>query len=249
MLHLRTVLAFTLLAGFLSFVIIAPAAFAATQSTGSQYATYSVSTTTPNGTTMSATVNETITPSSTAGFSTLSLQLISAMQNFSYSKLTNSSYAMFPYVPSVGNQSFNFNTHNYSISVSVSQTGKGSASFGGVSYTTNNYGFSVTASKAGGSPMSATGQFSTFPSGLLYSAQIMANGTIPLSVHLVATNLSLNAAPSSSTSSNTTGMAIAGGVGSLAVGVGAFAFYKREKKGGATSGSKEEEQKPLYHVD
>ena len=225
---------------FLAFAMFSPAVAASTQ--GSQYAAYRITATTPMRS-ISAVVNETISPTSTSGFSSLSLQLASNMGNFSYSKIMNSSKVMFPYFPSIANQSLSYQYHNYSISASIAQIGTGSVSYQSQTYTLTNYAFNVSGSKTGGSPMAASGHASVFPSGLVYSATITANGTDTILVQLVGTNLALN---STSNSSQATSVAIAGGAGSILAGVGAFVFY-RHKNNSARQGKTED--KPLYHVD
>jgi hypothetical protein len=127
-----------------------------------QFATYNITLTNSTQTT-SVVVNESITPS-TNGMSDLALQLVSSTSNLSYSRLVNSTYAMFPVIPSVGNQSFSYQSHNYSIAVSIVQTGKSSATVSGVSYTTTNYAFSANASLSGNYEFSAIGNLTLLPS-------------------------------------------------------------------------------------
>ena len=90
--------------------------------------------------------------------------------------------------------------------------------------------------------MSATGNASVFPSGLVYSATIVANSTDTVQIQLLGTNLGLN---STSGGSQTTSIAVAGGAGSILAGVGAFVFYKRKNP----SANSKADDKPLYHVD
>jgi len=248
----KIIISTVLSVALLSIFLVVPAVAASDSSSGNHFADYAISATGPYHS-ISANVNETITPSSMSGFSTISLEVVSSMSNFSYSKVVNSSMAMFPIVPSIGNQSFTYSTHNISISASISKTGTGSATIGGTTYTTTNYSFTVSGSKNDGTmSMSANGQLSTLPSGLLYSAVINGPNSTTVNVKLVGTNLSLN---STSQSSNTTGMAIVGGASTLAVaGVGAFVFFRRKNKNSGNvnnspgSGS-ESEEKPLYKVD
>ena len=219
--------------------MLAPAVGA---TTASQYAAYSISGNFGNHS-ISALVNETVAPSSSTGMSDLTLKVASSMENFSYSKIMNSSKVILPYFPTVANQSFSYQIHNYSISASIAQTGTGSATFNGKTYTLTDYTFSVSGAKLGGSPMSATGGASVFPSGLVYSAWVAANASETIHVQLVGTNLALDA---TSGSAQTTSIAVAGGAGSILAGVGAFAFYKRKSNPQKTN---ENGEKPLYHVD
>ena len=91
--------------------------------------------------------------------------------------------------------------------------------------------------------MSAMGSASVFPSGLVYAATIVANGTDTVSIQLLSTNLSLSS-QSGASGQSTTSIAVAGGAASIAVGMGALVVYRR-KNVSQTKGS----DKPLYHVD
>ncbi|MDA4112112.1 MAG: hypothetical protein OK439_06200 [Thaumarchaeota archaeon] len=225
---------------FLTFAMLSPSVAATTQ--GSQFVAYQIIATTP-ARSISAVVNESVSPSSTSGFSSLTLQLASNMGNFSYSKIVNTTKVMLPYFPSVANQSLSFQYHNFSISLAIAQLWTDSVSYKSQTYTLTNYAFNVSGSKTGGTPIAASGHVSTFPSGLVYSATVTVNGTDTIQVMLLGTNLDLN---SSSNSSQTTTAAIAGGAGSILAGVGAFVFYKRKN---GTARQDKAEDKPLYHVD
>src|SRR5580704_6078035 len=146
---------------FLAFALMSPTAFAAT---GTQYAAYQVTGTAHNHT-FTAVVNESAAPASTAGFSSLTLQLSSSMGNLSYSKIINSTKVLFPYFPGMSNQSLSFQYSNYSISLAVAQVGTKSVTYKSASYSLTDYTFSVSGAKMGGSPLSATGNASVFPSG------------------------------------------------------------------------------------
>jgi hypothetical protein len=235
-----SILASLFAVAILSFAMVLPAV--AAQSSG-QYVTYSV-TATNSTRTISATVNETIASSSKSGFSIVTLELASSMSNLTYSKLVNSSEALFPVIPPIGNQSFTYQIHNYSISASVSQISGGSVTFDGVSYSTTNYAFAVSVSNAsGGLQTTASGQLSALPSGLLYSAVINAN-SYKIQVQLLKTNLPLGGDPHSS--NTTTIEIIGGGVAAIIIGVGAFAFFRRKN---APRNTALKENEPLYHVD
>jgi Tfp pilus assembly protein PilV len=247
----RSLILISILAvSLLSLATILPATISAAASSNSQYAAYSV-TGTNSTRTFSATVNQTIAPDSAkSGFSIITLALGFSSSNLTYSKVVNSSEALFPVIPSIGNQSFTYQYHNYSISATISEIGSGSVSFNGATYTTSNYDFSVsvTNSSGGGQPMTASGQLSTLPSGLLYSASISAR-SYKVTIMLVGTNLAPGSDPASSRMTTTTAAEVAaGGIGTVAVGVGAFAFFKR-KGSAAKAGTTTEEQKPLHHVD
>ncbi len=132
--------------------------------------------------------------------------------------------------------------------MSVTKLGSASANVGGVSYTTANYSFSAVGGKALGPKINATGQFTTFPSGLLNSAEINVNGTLAVYIQLVGTNLPLNA--TSQSSGSTTTMAIAGGTGTILAGLGAFVFYRHEKNRREKDDNEDtNSDKPLHYVD
>ena len=122
----------------LSFAFVMPVASA--QSSGSQYVVYSINASGPNHT-VSATVNETVVPSSSNGLSSVTLQVISSNANLSYSKLVNATQRILPILPSIGTRSINLTLKNASISASVTQTGTQSIRFSGANYTITNYSF------------------------------------------------------------------------------------------------------------
>ena len=203
-----------------------------------QFAAYNI-TLTNSTQTRSVLVNESITPS-TNGMSNLALQLVSSMSNLSYSRLVNSSYAIFPVLPSIGNQSFSYQTHNYTIAISIVQTGSGSVVVSGATYATTEYNFN--ASLSGSHNLSVSGTLAVLPSGLIYSALLTHNGTT-VQIQLLSTNLSLGANSQTSTTVQTA--TIAGGASAI-FGVGALVFYKRRS---ASRTSQNDSDKPLYHVD
>jgi hypothetical protein len=208
----------------------------------SKFVSYNV-TATNSTETVSAVVNETVTPD-TAGLSNLSLSVASSLGNLSYSKILNASEILFPYFPTIQNQSLSYQFQNYSISASVSQVGTSSATFNEQNYVVTNYALQLSGSMKSGNPMSASGQASVLPSGLVYSAVVHANSTYTVNVQLLATNLSLNPSSSGSQSSS---VAIAGGAGSVVAGIGAFALVRRERKSQSQESSSE--NKPLHYVD
>jgi hypothetical protein len=222
---------------FLAMAIVVVPAFAAT---APQYASYNISGNARNHS-FSATVNETVAPASAAGMSDVTLQIGGAMSNLTYSKIMNSSQVILPYFPTIANQSLTYQFHNYSVTATINQSGTSSVTYDGHSYTVSNYTFTVTA--AGNRQVSAWGSALVFPSGLVYSASVVANGTDNFNVQLLGTNLSLTS-QSDPPSQMTTSVAVAGGAGSILAGVGALVFYKR-KKPAENAG----ETKPLYHVD
>ena len=134
--------------------------------------------------------------------------------------------------------------------MSVVKTGTSTVKISGSSYTVTNYSFQLSGSRLGGNSVSVSGDVSALPSGLVYSASVGANG-YSASVQLLKTNLPLNTSNSSSSNTKTTSVLIAGGFGTLAAGVGAFAVYRKRNvgEGSEPSQNDEDRKKPLYHVD
>jgi hypothetical protein len=211
-------------------------------SSAPQFASYSISGTGSGGRSFSAIVNETVSPSSAAGMSDVTFAITSAHGNLTYSKIINSTQVILPYFPTIANQSLTYQIHNFTISATINQAGTASASFNGKSVSVSNYTFNLNVS--GNRTVSATGSASVFPSGLVYSATLVANGSDTINVQLLSTNLSLTS-QSDPPSQATTSIAIAGGAASVLVGIGAIVVYKR-RTGSQAAGSQE---KPLYHVD
>jgi hypothetical protein len=225
---------------FLTLAVVTVPVFAAT--TAPQFASYSISGT-GHGRSFTAIVNESVSPSSASGFSDVVLSIASAEGNLSYSKIINSSQVILPYFPTIANQSLTYQEHNYSISATIDQAGSGSVNFNGKTVAVSNFTFSLNVS--GNRSVSATGTATVFPSGLVYSAMVVANGTDTLNVQLLATNLSLTS-QSDPSSPISTSVAIAGSAASILVGVGAIVVYRRRTSSQPNTAG---ETKPLYHVD
>ena len=186
----------SVLVSFLSLAMLAPAVGATT--TSSQYAAYSISGTFGNHS-ISALVNETVAPSSSSGMSDLTLKIASTMSNFSYSKIVNSSHVIFPYFPTIANQSFSYQVHNYSISASIAQTGTASANFGGKTYSLTNYTFSVSGAKMEDTPMNATGGHQSSRQASFIQPGLRQTHQKRSMFQLVGTNLPLDATSGSQT--------------------------------------------------
>ena len=226
----------------LSFVFVTPVVSAQSAGSGTNYVVYSINASGPNRS-VSATVNETVAPSSNGGLASVTLQIISNEANMSYSKLVNATHKLLPILPSLGTRSIQLSKGNASLSVSVTQTGTQSITFSSANYTITNYSFSISVQSADKSGI-VNGQLSVFPSGLLYSTTVNINGTRTVNAQPLSTNISLGAPASSGL--NTTTIAVTGGSVSVAAGVGAFAFFKYGRK--ASSGTSSE-SKPLHWVD
>jgi hypothetical protein len=189
-------------------------------SPSSGYAVYNVQVT-QNGTTRAASVNESVTPSSSPGESIVALAVQGTQSNFSYSHVVNSSLALLPYLPSISSQNFSYSGKSYSVTAKISQQATPSqATFQGKAYSLTDYAFSATVASANGSG-TITGTVSAFPSDLVYSVTAQANGT-SVAATLTATSLPLSgaaAAPALQAASAGVGLSLAAGAVALSLGV------------------------------
>jgi hypothetical protein len=202
------------------------------------FATYQVSFNSPMGQ-RSLLVNETVGPSSKAGYSDLVLQLLGTQQNLTYSRLVNSSENLFPYLPNVVPQSLDYtNGTGYSVHVNVTSSGTTTVKFNGEQYTLGVLAISVSAAY-GTQSFRANGTVETFPSSLVYSASV-GNGMVGLRVVLQATDLPLASSSPQTTTAAYVGVGV--GIGAMALG-GAFLIRRKERKV-ETQG-----EKPLHWVD
>ena len=226
----------TLAALALTLLFAGPVALAAQPLTGS--ASYKITLSSPMGT-HSVLVNETVKGSDRVGFSDLILQLTGSTQNFTYSKLVNSSEALLPFMPTVPSQSFDYANKTFSLHANLTQVNPESVSFQGSSYTMNVYAISLTGSY-GNRSFATAGTIESFPSSLVYSVTLSSGILFQASVVLQGTNLPL------SQPSTTAATAAYAGAGLTAVGVtaaAAFVIRRRDRR------SKAQEQKPLHWVD
>jgi len=227
----------------LSLLALLPMASAATTTTysgpSSGSVTYAV-TANGNGTTEAATITETITPSSTAGQSILSLassltlnlpSMSPSSSNFTYSHDINSSSAMFPYLPAISGTNYTYSGKNVTIAAKISQSGTSQATFQGKAYTMTDYSFSLAITTTNGT-QTVTGTIAAFPSDLVYSFTGTANsGTIQAT--LTSTSLPLTAGQAAPAL-----QAASAGIGiSLAVGAIALSLGVRMKRHSGTAGT------------
>jgi len=183
------------------------------------YVVYGVQVT-GNGVQNTLTVNESVTPSSTASKSILSLSVKATSSNLTYSHLVNSSLTVFPYLPAITNQNFTYGNKNYTVTAKISQQGTSQVSFQGKSYTLTNYAFSATMASAKGA-QTITGTVSAFPSDLVYSVSAKVNAT-QVAVTLKSTSLSLAtaaASPALQATSAGVGLSLAGAAIALSLGI------------------------------
>lgn len=194
-------------------------------------------------------VNESTTPTNQNGFVDLTFGLISNLQNLTYSRVVNASSVpeIFPFIPSITNQSFSYETHGISFNTQISTAGTTSVFFKGATYTASKYlvDLSVTNSSSGQS-VSATGDLVALPSGLLYSVQLQeANSSTSASIQLVSTNLSLSDPSNAVSTTEGAAMVSAGLLGAAAI---AIPWKLRRRKNSAAT-SEGSEKKPSYWVD
>jgi hypothetical protein len=227
----------TSILAFVAFVLLVGSSGAAAQASKG-FATYKVSVNSPLGE-HSAIINETVDSSAKAGYSDLILQFIGGEQNLTYSKLVNSSESLFPYLPSVANQTFEYaNGTAYKIRVNVSASGTTTVTFKGNQYTLSV--LTVTASVSfGNRSIDAKGTVETFPTTLVYSASV-GNSTYGIQAVLLATDLPL--VPSSSQMTTAAYVGAGATIGAVAIG-GTFLLRRREKK------ADKHGEKPLHWVD
>ena len=192
-------------------------------------------------------VNESSTPTGQTSFVNLTLALSSNLRNFTYSRILNTSTIpeIFPFIPSISNQSFSYETHGVSLYARISSEGTSSVAFAGKTYTASDYFVDFSAANSSGSQViSASGTVEVLPSGLLYSVQIQKTSVGSLSVQLFATNLPISN-PASSTS-KAEGAAL---VGAGFLGAAAIAIPWRFKRKRNSAASQEGSEKPSYWVD
>lgn len=216
-------LSLALLLAAVSLLAVVPLAQAATTtssaSSSSGYVAYNIQATV-NGTTTAASVNESVTPSSSPGQSIIMLTVRGTQSNFTYSHFVNSSLTLFPYLPAISNQNFSYSYKSYTIVAKISQQGSSHVTFQGKSYTLADYAFSADVSSANGS-QAITGSVSAFPSDLVYSATAQANGS-SVTATLTGTSLALSAAaatPGLQAASAGVGLSLAAGAVALSLGV------------------------------
>jgi len=204
----------------LALVPIAQAASTTSSSSQSSgYVAYSVQAT-QNGTSRIATVNESVTPSSTAGESIILLAVEGTASNFTYSHVVNSSLTLFPYLPAISNENYTYSGKSYTVAAKISQQGTSQATFQGKAYTLTNYAFSAVITSANGT-QTISGSVSAFPSDLVYSVSAQTTNA-SVAATLTSTSLTLStaaAAPALQAASAGIGISLAAGAVALSLGV------------------------------
>jgi hypothetical protein len=229
-LSLGLVLAAVSLLALVPIVQAASATDSSPQSSG--YAAYSVQAT-QNGTSRAASVNESVTPSSSPGESIVLLTVEAASSNFTYSHVVNSSSALFPYLPAISGGNYTYSGKSYAVAAAISSQGTSQVTFQGEVYTLTNYAFSATITSPNGT-RTVTGSVSAFPSDLVYSVSAQtADATV--SATLTSTSLALSAAssaPGLQAASAGVGISLAAGAVALSLGV---RMKRRHRSAGPSS--------------
>ena len=222
----------------LALVLLLLASSAAASQPVTGFAAYEVHIASPGGQ-RSALVNETVAPTSKAGYSDLILQLTGGQQNLTYSRLVNATEDLFPYLPVLATQSLRYsNGTEYSIDVNLTATGATTVSFQGSQYTLSVFSVSILASY-GNRSINTNATVRTFPSALVYSLSA-GNSTVGVQAVLQATNLPLVSSPPSEATAAYVGAGV--GIGAVAL-AGGFLMRRRERR------TPVKEEKPLHWVD
>jgi len=203
----------------LAVVPLAQASTTGTSSASSGFVAYSVHMT-QNGTSRAASVNETVTPSSSPGDSIVLLAVEGTASNFTYSHVVNSSLTLFPYLPAISNENYTYSGKSYTVAAKISQQGTSQVTFQGKSYTLTDYAFSADVSSSKGS-QTITGSVSAFPSDLVYSVTAQTTNA-SVAATLTGTSLTLTttaAAPALQAASAGIGLSLAAGAVALSLGI------------------------------
>ncbi|HYC26959.1 MAG TPA: hypothetical protein VEB67_02930 [Nitrososphaerales archaeon] len=221
---------------FLAVLMVGPVAVAAQPGTG--FVDYKVTASTMMGG-HSLNVNETVKTTDRAGFSDVVLQLIGSTQNLTYSRLVNSTTELFPYLPTIPSQQFDYSNTTYSIHANFTQSGTKEIAFQGANYTLTVYSISLVATY-GNRTVAAAGDIEAFPSSLVYSVSLVSGPLASVSVILQGTNLQLT----QSSPQMGTAAYVGAGVGVVGIAGAAALFVRRRDRHSRT-----QEQKPMHWVD
>ncbi len=226
-------------------------AFAAPSKQG--YVEYQISLLNQQTTVASTLLNESAQPTGQNGFVQLTLSLASSARNLTYTRVLNTSSLpeIFPYIAGISNQTFSYQTYQIAFTIHIHNTGSVPITFNSANYQGTNYEISASVSySADRTPVSASGNIITLPSGLIYSAQLQVYTGYSLQIQLVATSLPVVDPPSN---------AFPLGVALFTVGiVGAIAFAVpsvflrirgRQQPQPAVENEPQGEKKPSYWVD
>lgn len=191
----------------------------------------------------SANITESAKPSGTAGLTDITVSLSSNLSNLTYSKDVNTTSLLeiFPYVPTVTNQSIAYQTNGFTINLKLTNVGTIPITFNGTTYQATKYLVNFSVANAS-TPVTVTGNGSiiSMPSGLVDTAQISLSQTATVNMTLESTNLSLN---SPASHINPVGVSLLGIALAAAVAIAAPTIYKIEKKKHEKQSSEEASEK------
>jgi hypothetical protein len=237
----------TVVATFLIMALLCEvgSSFALTFGPSNGYVQYKV---TASGTTnffqpVSGIINESAQPTGQMGFVNLILGISSTAANLTYSRDVNitSLPEIFPYLPTVTNQSLSYQTKGISISAKLTNAGQTSITFSNATYQASKFSIAFSASNSSNAlSFSGNGSILTMPSGLIDTVQLSLNQTASINATLLSTNLSLNA-PAGNI--NPLGASVLGVALAAAVAIAAPTIYEREKKKKHEEQPREDENK------
>jgi hypothetical protein len=226
-------------------------AFAAQSNQG--YVEYKISVLDKQTPVASALLNESAQPTGQNGLVQLTLSLASSVRNLTYTRVLNISSLpeIFPYLAGISNQTFSYQTYQIAFTIHIHNTGSVPVTFNGANYQGANYEISATVSySTAGTPVSASGNIVTLPSGLIYSAQLQVYTGYSLQIQLVATSLPIVDPPS-----NTFPLGVAlftvGIIGAVGFAVPSvfLRIRSRPQPQPAVEDQPQSEKKPSYWVD
>jgi hypothetical protein len=206
-----------------------------------------------NATSVALVINESSTPTNQNGFDNITVGLVSSLQNFSFSKIVNTTSLpeVLPFIPGITNQSFTYSTHGVSIGARISIAGSSPISFNGTSYNGQVYSLSLSVTNSSNDrTLEATGTAVAFPSGLLYSVHIQnpSNNSESITVQLLATNLPLKDPTSSASTAEGAAMVGAGILAAAAIAV-PWKFRRKKNTVRSSGSGSENKDRPSYWVD
>ena len=241
------------IATFLIFTILfgAGTCFAVTYGPSNGYVQYKVTT---SGTAnyfqpVSGIINESVQPTGQTGFVNLILEISSTAANFTYSKDVNATSLLeiFPYLPTITNQSLSYQTQGISISAKLTNAGQTSVTFNNTTYQATKFLISFSAANSTNAlSFSGNGSIICLPSGLIDTVQLLLNQTASINATLLSTNLSLN---SPAGNINPLGASVLGVALAAAVAIAAPTIYEKEKKKKHEEQPREDENKRSQEKD
>lgn len=193
---------------------------------------------------VSAVVTESAQPTGEAALVDVTVSVSSNSANFTYSRDVNASSApeIFPFLPSVTNQSLTYQASGVYVNVKLANVGTAPVDFNGTTYQATKYLVSFSAENSS-SYLSGTwtGNVTCMPSGLVNTVQLSLGQTATVNATLISTNLSLKAA---AIGINPVGASLLGVALAAAIAIAAPIIYRKEKDKKHAEQNEEEEKKP-----